>query len=144
MSFQNESAQHQVFFYGLFMDKRRLASCGVIIIDQVVACLQGYRLRIGERATVIADAESCVCGILATLSSEQLYSLYSQESVADYIPETLSAVTPGGTSVQVICYTLPPDKIRGTNKRYAKALLELVRQLRFPQSYIRQIEEAAA
>jgi hypothetical protein len=44
-----------VFFYGLFMDESLLASRGLSPSKAIVGYVNGYRLRIGRRATLVPD-----------------------------------------------------------------------------------------
>ena len=125
-----------VFFYGLFMDEGVLAASGVQASSIRVGVARGYRLRIGDRATMQADAESEVYGLVMDVESSALAALYSEPSVVDYQPHMLEITLDGGQIMQAICYLLPSDDISGANADYAESLLVLASRLGFPPSYL--------
>ena len=133
-----------VFFYGLFMDTSLLASRGISPSRATVGYIDGYGLRIGRRATLVPDEANRAYGVLMTMLAEDLRALYSEESVADYIPESVSVVLPDGTVEAAVCYILPENKLGRTNSQYASALLALAGKLDLPATYLRQIREKAA
>lgn len=130
-----------VFFYGLFMDKSLLASRGINPSRATVGYVDGYGLRIGRRATLVPDETNRTYGILMTIRAEDVTALYSEESVADYVPETVSVMLRDGTREPAICYNLPESKLEGTNSQYANSLLILAGDLGLPSAYLQQIRE---
>jgi len=133
-----------VFFYGLFMDESLLASKGLRTSRATVGYVDGYRLRIGQRATLAPDPTKRAYGVLMTLRAAEVRALYSEASVADYVAESVSVNLPEGTIASAVCYNLPPDKVEGANPRYASSLLTLAAKLGLPDDYLRQIREQAA
>lgn len=129
-----------VFFYGLFMDRAVLAAKGITPFRAVVGYVDGYGLRIGERATLVPDAEDRAHGILMTIRAGEADALYSEESVADYIAEPVTVTLPDGTAESAVCYNLRESELAGTNPEYARALLAVARDLGFPGAYLRRIE----
>jgi hypothetical protein len=129
------------FFYGLFMDEALLSSKGISASKATVAYLDGYGLHIGRRATLVPDLARRAYGVLMTLRAADLRALYSDESVADYIPEAVSVVLPDGTVESAVCYNLPAARLEGANPGYAKALLLLATRLGLPDDYLRQIRD---
>ena len=128
-----------VFFYGLFMDETLLASKGIGPSHTAVGYVDGYRLRIGKRATVEVQAGSRVHGVLMTMKQEQLAKLYSEDSVADYVPEAVSVRVAGCQNESAVCYLLPPGTLEGTNSVYAESLLQLAKRLGFTGDYLDEI-----
>jgi len=137
------TGQVAVFFYGLFMDQSLLASRGISPSRAAVGHVDGYGLRIGRRATLVPDEGNRAYGVLMTIRAEDVRALYSDESVADYAPESVSVVLSDGTIESALCYNLPESKLMGTNSRYAKSLLTLAGKLGLPGDYLRQIREQA-
>jgi hypothetical protein len=133
-----------VFFYGLFMDESLLASRGISPSRATVGYVDGYGLRIGRRATLVPDETNRAYGVLMTMRAEDVRALYSEESVADYVSESVSVVLPDGTLESAVCYTLPERKLEGTNSQYANSLLILAGKLRLPSDYLQQIREQLA
>ena len=141
-----ESASSEVvsvFFYGLFMDESLLASKGVSPSTVTVGYVNGYGSRIGRRATLVQDDGNRAYGVLMSLRADDVRALYSAESVADYVAESVSVVLPDGTVASAVCYILPRSKLEGANSEYANALLILAGRLGFPDDYLQQIREQA-
>ena len=132
-----------VFFYGLFMDEALLASKGVSASHATAGYVDGYALRIGRRATLVPDANRAY-GVLMTLRAADVTGLYSDASVADYVPESVSVVLPEGSVESATCYNLPPRELEGANPEYATSLLALAARLGLPEEYLQQIREQAA
>jgi hypothetical protein len=132
----------RVFFYGLFMDEGLLAKKGIVPSDAVVGYVDGFGLRIGERATLLRSAGTRAYGVMMEISSVEVKNLYSESSVADYVPEPVTVQLIDGSQVEASCYILPGDRITGTNKRYAEALLDVAKELDLPESYLGEIRQA--
>ena len=133
-----------VFFYGLFMDESLLAAKGVRPSTSRVGYVHGYRLRIGRRATLVPDQDSRAYGVLMTVRSQDVAVLYSEESVADYVSESVCVVLADGASESAACYNLPESKLEGgANPEYASSLLVLAGRLGFPDDYLEQIRKLA-
>jgi len=131
-----------VFFYGLFMDEDLLAKKGISPSKAEVGFVDGFALRIGERATLIRSADTRSYGVMMNISSDQANELYAENSVADYVPESVTVELLNGSKVEASCYNLPVDKVTGTNKVYAQALLEVANRLGLPESYLVEIRQA--
>lgn len=133
----------RVFFYGLFMDEAILAQKGVKPRNPVSGYLDGYALRIGERATLLPEDDSRAYGLVMEVPSREVRALYSEDSVAEYLPEKVTVVLANGSNVDATCYNLPREKVTGTNRTYAASLLKLATKTGFPASYIDQIRRSA-
>ena len=129
-----------VFFYGLFMDSELLKGKGFSPLNPVHARIEGYGIRIGERASLVESENEYAYGIAMSLDSEELESLYGEESVLDYVPETLTARTSSNEQIEVTTYNLPPEKMKGRNKDYARSLAVLAKKIGFPSEYVEEIE----
>ncbi len=132
----------RVFFYGLFMDESLLATKGIEPSEVNLGFVDGYGLRIGERATLSRRPNSRAYGAVMDIAPSEVTELYAEESVADYLPEPVIVELRDGTRVEATCYNLPGDKVIGANKEYAKALLDVASRLDFPDSYLDQIRQA--
>jgi len=133
-----------IFFYGLFMDESLLASKGVHPTDPTIGYVDGFGLHIGERATLLPEANNRAYGVLMKINSEDAAALYSEQSVADYVAEPVVVNLPGNTHVSAVCYNLPAAGLTGTNPEYAAALLALAIKLGLPDSYLGHIRKAVA
>lgn len=132
-----------VFFYGLFMDVSLLESKGFIPSSSRIGCVHGYRMCIGQRATLVPDRTSRAYGVVMTLRPEDVAALYSGTSVADYVSESVTVVLADGTCEVAICYNLPEAALGSqASREYARSLLLLASKLGFPDDYLQQIRDA--
>lgn len=129
------------FFYGLFMDESLLGSKGIRPSRRALGFVDGYRLRIGTRATLEAHAGSRAYGFLMTIRRDDLVTLYSENSVADYVTEKVTVELESGAKEPAVCYLLPPGRLEGTNTAYAESLLQLATRLGFPDHYLAEIRK---
>ena len=134
----------KVFFYGLFMDEDLLVSRGIEPGSVSTGFVDDYELLIGKRATLARRVGSRVYGLMMEIARGEVTDLYAEDSVADYIPEPVVVVLTDGSTAKASCYNLPADKVTGTNRDYAKSLLDLATRLGFPASYLDQISRAGA
>jgi hypothetical protein len=132
----------KVFFYGLFMDTSLLAAKGIEPSEAEPGFVDGYALRIGKRATLVRRADSRAYGVMMDIDPGKATALYAEKSVADYLPEPVDVELLDGTHVDATCYNLPSDKITGTNREYAASLFRVATRLKFPDSYLDQIQQA--
>jgi len=131
-----------VFFYGLFMDEAVLTKKGISPANAVVGYVDEFKLRIGERATLVRSAGSRSYGVMMIISSEEAKELYAESSVADYVPESVTVELTDGNKAEATCYNLPVDKVTGTNRAYAEALWEVANNLGLPAHYLAEIRQA--
>ena len=132
----------QVFFYGLFMDESLLAAKGVYPTEATIGHVDGFRLHIGERATLIPEENRRAYGVLMKITPEEAAALYSESSVADYVAEPVTVKLPGNVQAMAVCYNLPAAGSTAANPDYAKALLALASRLGLPASYLESIRNA--
>ncbi len=132
----------RVFFYGLFMDESLLATKGIEPSEVSLGFVDGYGLRIGERATLVRRPDSRAYGATMDIAPGEATALYAEDSVADYLPETVLVELMDGRQVEATCYNLPSDKVTGANTEYAESLLEVATRLNFPDAYLDQIRQA--
>lgn len=131
----------RVFFYGLFMDDELLRDMGLDPRVEGPAELRDYRLRIGNKATLVAAPGSIAYGIVMALADHEVKELYSTPGVADYRPEPVTVVMASDQSSRdVSCYNLPAgEEGREANVEYAEKLAALATRLEFPATYVDEI-----
>jgi Gamma-glutamyl cyclotransferase, AIG2-like len=135
-----EPRRVSVFFYGLFMDVELLRAKGVKPNDVRPACVPGFVLRIGQRATLEPNEDSSVYGILTDLSQAEIEQLYSEESVRAYRPEAVLCELADRSYVPALCFNLVgPIGAAEVNSEYATKLRELARRLHLPPEYVKTI-----
>lgn len=130
----------EVFFYGLFMDADLLRAKGIEPLNPRQVRVEGFALRIGQRATLVPDSSSRVYGILMELSHDEVERLYAEPSVQMYRPEPLIAELTDGTRIPALCFNLPvPPEPQEANEEYARKLRDLARHLGLPAPYVDRI-----
>jgi hypothetical protein len=130
-----------VFFYGLFMDEALLREKGVDPQDRRIAGIDGYSLRIGNRATLVPCAGHSVHGVLYALIHAEIDALYAEPSVSAYRPEAVAARAADGRLVPALCFNLPQaPSAAEANPQYAARLKDLARRIGLPASYVASIE----
>ena len=132
----------RVFFYGLFMDESLLAAKGIKPSEAHTGFVDGFALAIGERATLVRRPGTRIYGVMMDIAPNEATDLYAEDSVADYVPESVTGELVDGTRTEATCYVLPADQAAGTNRAYAEALLALATRLGFPESYLDEIRQA--
>ena len=130
-----------IFFYGLFMDPQVLEEKECHPVNVTRACLPGYQLKIGERATLLASPGSRCYGTVIELADSEVRKLYQDESVKDYKPLDVEAVYMDGGAIQAVSYVLPVEKLSGSNSEYAKSLARVAMKLELPDEYVAEIEQ---
>lgn len=133
----------EVFFYGLFMDESILAKNGVAPRNPRKGYLNDYTLKIGNRASLFPSKNEKAYGVVMAVEEDQIQKLYSEPSVADYVPEEVLVVINDNESVKAYCFNLPQASLTGTNAAYAKTLYELAEKLGFPEDYLIKIRKMA-
>jgi hypothetical protein len=127
----------EVFFYGLFMDVELLRSQAVVPMHPRRAFVEGFTLRIGQRATLIPTAGARAYGMLIALTHHEIAQLYSAMGLQHYLPEAVLAHTMEGQDVAALCYNLvEPPSASERNPAYAAQLKALLQGLGFPAEYV--------
>jgi len=131
----------KIFFYGLFMDQSLLTGEGLHPAIIGPAVLPGYRIHIGERATLLRSASSRAYGIVMELADQEAHALYSEPGVREYIRErVLVELLDTRETVEAYCYNLPHELgLAGANPAYAAELSRLVEALGFDSAYVDEI-----
>jgi hypothetical protein len=129
-----------VFFYGLFMDADLLRAKGAQPVNLRPACVTGFALRIGQRATLLTKPDARAHGIVMQLTHDEIEQLYSEIGVRAYRPEAVIAELSDGACVPALCFNLVaapgPDE---ANVEYASRLRALASRLGLPSEYIQTI-----
>ncbi len=140
-SAESSAEMSKIFFYGLFMDRSLLTEKGLRPETVGPAVLNGYRIHIGERATLLPSPSSRAYGIVMELSDQEARTLYSEPSVREYRQERVQVeLLASNAVVEAECYNLPPELGRaGANPAYAIKLARLAETLGFDSAYAQEI-----
>lgn len=131
------------FFYGLFMDVGVLRNSGVEPVNPRRAYVDGYALRIGNRATLIPSARARSYGMLIALTHPELERLYSAPGLDQYRAEAVLACCIDGGAVPALCYNLLVEpRSDERNPDYARRLQQVLHDLEFPAEYVASIASA--
>lgn len=130
-----------IFFYGLFMDEALLVRKGLHPTTLGRAVLPGFRIHIGDRATLMPSASSRAYGVVMQLAADEVRALYSDPSVGEYRPVAVRVrLLDTDEAVEADCYNLPPQIAQaGASPAYAVELSELVQGLGFDSDYADEI-----
>lgn len=131
----------EVFFYGLFMNVELLRSQAVMPMNARRAFVEGFTLRIGQRATLIPTAGVRAYGMLIALTHHEIAQLYAAPGLQNYLPEAVLAHTMEGQEVPALCYNLAePPSASEQNPAYAAQLKAVLQGLGFPAEYVASIQ----
>jgi hypothetical protein len=129
-----------VFFYGLFMDAELLREKKVSPVEPRAAYVEGFRLCIGQRATLIPSSGARAYGMVFALTHLELGRLYTGPGLEHYHPEAVLARIIDGQSCPALCYNLRDAPLPSErNTEYAARLQEVLRKLGFPAEYAASI-----
>ena len=125
------------FFYGLFMDHEILREAGVEPSNPRRAYVEGFELRIGQRATLVPSTGARAYGMLFGLSHSELDRLYAAPGLEQYRPEAVLAQLLEGTPTSALCYNLrEAPQPHERNPEYAARLQLVLSRLAFPAEYV--------
>lgn len=125
------------FFYGLFMDEAVLEESCVVGSDPRRAYVDGFALRIGNRATFVRSASDRAYGIVFSMTQGDLDRLYSGPGLDAYRPEQVSVRTLEGHTLAAICYNLAePPAPTERDAEYAARIRRVLRSWGFPKHYV--------
>ena len=124
------------------MDPELLKASGYHPTDIRIACLKGYRLKLGARATLISEISHETWGAVISLKENELAELYSAPSVSDYRAVKVKCTAQDGDNIDTEVYILPEDYPFSppVDATYAKQLLDICQKLKLPISYQNEIK----
>ena len=133
----SESRLHDVFFYGLYMDPEILKSKAVNPRSPRVGYADGYKLRIGDMATLLRDADSKAYGLVYSLTHEEVDLLYAKSGLDMYVSEALLVTLDSGESIPTLCSNLlKPPLENESNDEYKTKLLQCMARLNVPTTNV--------
>ena len=129
-----------MFFYGLFMDADALREKGLHPVHPRRACVRGFALRIGRRASLVPDPEASVHGVLMELPHDEIDRMYAEPTVREYRPEAVLAELEDAVQIPALCFNLPvPPALDQENKEYVQKLREVAERVGLPEDYVKRI-----
>jgi gamma-glutamyl AIG2-like cyclotransferase len=132
-----------VFFYGAFMSAHLLNEHGVTPASLLPARLNGFELCIRPRGNLVRADRSCVYGVLAAVTHDDLEKLYShlEESFGlKYFYEPVLAEALDGTLTPALCYIAQDMGDRPAEPEYVAQLAACVREAGLPEWYAEFVE----
>jgi hypothetical protein len=129
-----------VFFYGLFMDPDLLRAKGLNPERVEQASVQGFSLRIGQRAALVRTSGARVHGVVMSLTLPELDALYSEPGLQAYRAEAVLAKLSQGGTIAALCYNLPESpSATERNTEYCARLKAVAERMGLPPDYIDSI-----
>ena len=113
----------RVFFYGLYLDPDVLRGNGVEPRSARLGLVTGRSLRIGRQATLLRSVGGQACGVVYSITREELDRLYAAAGPTGYGAEPVLVQTLDGDFIPALCCTLleAPGESEG-NADYARDL----------------------
>ena len=133
-----------VFFYGWFMDAALLREKGARPRNRRLAWVDGYRLVIRARASLVADPPARAHGVVMTLTDEELDRLYAEPGVRDYRPEKVRVGLADGGTATAVCYNIVANPAAAPNPEYLARWKIIAAEVGLPADFIAAITEPAA
>jgi hypothetical protein len=142
MGIKERERRVEVFLYGLFMDEELLCGKGLEPEGDEIAAIDGFALRIGQRAALVPTPGAKVYGSVFSLTRSELDRLYSESSIQAYKPQAVLAQLASGGVVAALCYNRrqPPSPTE-RNPEYAVKLRAVSQKVGLPADYIASRDE---
>jgi Gamma-glutamyl cyclotransferase, AIG2-like len=119
------------------MDEELLRGKGLEPEGGEIAAVDGFALRIGQRAALVPTPGAKVYGFVFSLTRSELDRLYSVSSVQAYKPQAVLAQLASGGVVAALCYNVPqPPSPTERNPEYAVKLRAVSQKVGLPAEYI--------
>lgn len=123
---------HDVFFYGLYMDPEILEQKSVEPRNPRRAVVEGFELRIGNKATLLRAEGKLVHGVVYSLTHAEINTLYWGAGLDEYKSEALLAGINGNYIAVLCCNLLNPPAEDESNPEYESKLRASMERLRVP------------
>lgn len=128
-----ETRLNDVFFYGLYMDPELLKEKGVEPRNARKAVARGYRMCVGNMATLLREPNAEAYGLVYSITHDELDKLYWGAGLNAYVAESLLVETDGNEKVAALCCNLlVPPKEEERNPEYLGKLVQCMNKLGLP------------
>lgn len=131
------------FFYGSYINQDVLKEVDLVLERFEVVRLSGFDIRIRPLANLLRRDNSCVYGIVATATHDELRRLYSHaENVLGgvYLPEAVLTETSDGSLRPALCYIAPSMDGTPPTGGYIDRIVEPAKAYGFPSWYVERLE----
>ena len=126
----SENRLNGVFFYGLYMDPDLLRAKGVEPRNPRKAVAKGYRLCVGNMATLLRDPNAEAHGIVYDLTHGEVHQLYWGAGLDAYVAEALVVeIERQQKAIALCCNLLIPPSEDETNPEYLERLAQCMKKL---------------
>ncbi|MEM9152784.1 MAG: hypothetical protein AAGB19_20325 [Cyanobacteria bacterium P01_F01_bin.3] len=105
--------------------------------DPRIGFAAGYRLRLGNMATLLRAEDAQAYGIVYSLTHEEIDRLYTQQGLDMYVSEAVLVTLDSGERAATLCKNLliPPED-NESNPDYEKKLVQCMRHLNVPTTHV--------
>ena len=122
------------------MDIDILREADVAPVNPRRAYVDGFALRIGQRATLLPSAGSRAYGMVFAVTHSELERLYAAPGLEQYRPEAVLVQPLDGAPAAALCYNLREGPLpHERNPEYAARLQRALSKLDFPQEYVASV-----
>lgn len=122
---------NDVFLYGLYMDEEILKNKGIVPKNRREAFVKGYRIRIGNSATLLRDEDSKTYGMVYSLTHDEIKKLY--QDLSSYTSEAL-LIEAEGEVIPALCYVLLDEPAEDEkNEEYFHKLIACLDKYTLPK-----------
>jgi hypothetical protein len=131
------------FFYGSYINQDVLRGLGMDPVDIEVARLDGFDIRIEPLANLVESEGASVFGIVASLTPEELVTLYAHARDVlggTYTPRAVVVETKSGEKQAARCYIAPVGETNPANNDYVDRIVGPAREYGFPAEYVAKLE----
>jgi hypothetical protein len=123
---------HDIFFYGLYMVPEILEQKGVVPRNPRKGTVEGFELRIGNKATLLRATGKTSYGMVYSLNHDEIYSLYQGSGLTEYAPEAIAVNIEKGVIPALCCNLIDPPNERESNQEYESKLKAAMKELGLP------------
>jgi len=123
---------HDVFFYGLYMAPEILELKGVVPRNPRQGSVEGFELRIGNKATLLRAKGKTSYGMVYSLKHDEIYSLYHGAGLMEYAAEAVAVNIENEIISALCCNLMCPPKDNESNHEYEHKLKTAMKELGLP------------
>lgn len=134
MSINDNSKErlHDVFLYGLYMVPDILKQKEVVPRNPRKGSLEGFKLRIGNMATLLRAKDEKAYGMVYSLNHDEIYSLYQGAGLTEYAAEAVMLDVEDNTIPALCCILISPPEESESNPEYEGKLKSAMELLGLP------------
>jgi hypothetical protein len=131
------------FFYGSYMNFNVLKEVNLVPRQHAVGKLSGFDIRIQPLANLVVCERSCVYGIVASATHDELSRLYAHAQHVlggVYVPQAVLVEVKESKWMPALCYLAPCMRPEPARDEYIDRIVAPAKEYGFPAWYIERLE----